>query len=368
MNSMPENETPGIPLTELTLEDLSAALGSAGHRPFVARQVMQGVYGGNARSFDEITTLARPLRAWLTERYLLRALGVEALSRGQDDNFKLALRLSDGHIIEAAYLADGSTSGGSVCVSSQVGCVIGCLFCASGSKGFMRNLSAAEMVEQVLQVRDHLSAGGGGRRVTHVTFMGIGEPLANVEAVLRAIRTINADWGLNIAARRISVSTCGLIAGIRRLAEAGLQVHLAVSLHAPTDDLRRKLMPHAPRATIAEIMSAAQQYALRTTRKVTLEYVLIDQVNDSVEQAEQLSRLARGFPLMVNLIPFNAVSHCPDLRPPTAGRVRAFVDTLNRAGVEACLRQRRGADVDAACGQMRLRLEEGGQGGDCPAD
>ena len=210
------------------------------------------------------------------------------------------------------------------------------------------------MVEQVLAIRDHLPP---NRRVTHVTYMGIGEPLANVHAVINSITILNAPWALNIAARRISVSTCGLISGMRQLADAGLQIHLAISLHAPTDDLRRQLMPHAPKATIDEIFRAARDYAARTTRKITIEYVLIDQLNDSPNHAAQLARLARGFPLMVNLIPFNTVDACPDFRPPSASRIRNFVDTLRHAGIECCLRQRRGAEVDAACGQMRARLE-----------
>lgn len=360
----------------LTEDELTERLVAAGYRPFVARQVMHGVYRHSARSFDEITTLPKELRAWLRQHYTLRQLAVEQISRTADDSFKLGLRLTDGNVIETAYLSDssgvgessgdtGGSGGGSVCVSSQVGCAVSCLFCASGVKGLTRNLTSAEMVEQVLAARDHLPA---GRRLTHVTYMGIGEPLANVDALLRSIRIINAPWGLNIAARRISVSSCGLISGMQKLAASGLQIHLAISLHAPDDELRRRLMPNAPRASIREIIDAAREYAARTTRKITIEYVLLGGVNDSPDQARALAALVRGFPNMVNLIPYNRAAACPaELRAPSTQRVKNFLQTLRSHGVECCLRRRRGAEVDAACGQMRVRLEAA-DNGPCSAE
>jgi len=335
--------------------DLETELVAAGQRKFAARQVLQGVYGRNVRSFDEITDLPKDLRRELAERYALRTLAVAERRVSSDGSFKLALRLADGHLIECAYLASGRR--GTACVSTQVGCRMGCVFCASGKEGLVRNLAAFEMVEQVLLIRDHLE---GGRRLANVTFMGIGEPLANFCALVAALDLINHSSGLAIGARRISVSTCGLVKGIRRLADLGRQIHLAISLHAPNDPLRRRLIGGPGRRPVAEIIEAARYYFQRTTRKVTFEYVLIAGVNDSLACAGELAGLVGDFPAMVNLIPLNPVASGSDLAAPPRSVCRGFLAELKRRGVEACLRQRRGADLDAACGQLRARLLDNG--------
>jgi 23S rRNA (adenine2503-C2)-methyltransferase len=339
-------------IASFSLDQLRAALVAAGQRPFVAKQIFEAVYARNVRSFDEMTNLSAALRRDLAARFCLRTLELVGKFDSPDGSFKLALRLADGQTIESAFLATGDH--GTVCVSSQVGCAMGCLFCASGEKGLVRNLAAFEMVEQVLAARDHLPP---GRRLSHVTFMGIGEPLANFDHLTRALDLIHAPEGLNIGARRLSISTCGTPAGISRLADLGRQYHLAISLHAPNDALRRQLMPTAARVPIAEIMLAAEDYCRRTTRKIVFEYVLIRGLNDQPAHARELAALVGGFPSMVNLIPMNPVAACPDLEPSTPAAVEHFRAALEKSGVEVCVRRRKGAEVDAACGQLRARLD-----------
>ncbi len=345
------------PFAALAPAEFQRELAGEGCRPFVARQVLDAVYRQGVRTFDEITNVKLDLRRTLARRYALRALEVLERADSADGSFKLALQLADGHVIECALLA--ADGGGSACISSQVGCAMGCLFCASGEKGLVRNLEPYEMIEQVLLVRDQL---GETDRLSHVTVMGIGEPLANLDNVLAALERINASEGLGIGARKIAVSTCGLPDGMRRLADHGKQYHLAVSLHAPSDELRARLMPGAARAAIAEMLDAARYYARRTTRKVAFEYVLVRGLNDGPEHAEELGRRLGNFPCMVNLIPLNEVDHCPGLSPPSRGEVRRFREILERAGLDVAVRRRRGAEVHAACGQLRRRAEMRHQG------
>jgi 23S rRNA (adenine2503-C2)-methyltransferase len=360
------------PFASLALADLKTELAALGQKPYVAKQVCEAVYKRNVGSFDEITNVSLELRRQLFERYDLRTLTVSEEFDSPDGSFKLLLRLADGNLIECAYLAGeaeqavdedeaidagspGKSRRGTVCVSSQVGCAMGCLFCASGEKGLVRNLAPFEMVEQILAVRDHLAE---GFRLTNVTFMGIGEPLANFKNLVAALELINSADGLNIGARRISISTCGFPEMIRKLADLGKQYHLAISLHAPTDDLRKRLMPAASKSSLKEILRAAKYYCEKTTRKITFEYVLIKDQNDSIECARELAKLLGQFPSMVNLIPMNPVSSFPDLERPSKTRVAEFLTALAAAKVEACVRRRKGAEVDAACGQLRARVSE----------
>lgn len=348
------------PFASLTPEDLERELVALGARRFVADQVLRAVYERNVRDFADISNVSLDLRRHLAERYALRTIEVLQRRDASDGSFKLLLRLSDGNVIECALLATGER--GTACISSQVGCAMGCVFCASGEAGLVRNLDPHEMVEQVLLVRDALEA--SPRRLTHVTVMGVGEPLANLDCVLRALDLVNDARGLNIGARRISISTCGLPEAMRRFAEAGRAYHLAVSLHAPDDDLRRRLMPRAAsHATVAEVVAAAREVAQRTGRKVTFEYVLIRGVNDDVAHAEALGRLLGGFPSMVNVIPLNATTGGGDLAAPSPTQTGRFLAALERCGVEACRRHRRGAEVDAACGQLRTQFAHGGPRG-----
>jgi len=273
-------------------------------------------------------------------------------------------RTWDGHEIESVWLeapaAARSRRRLTACVSSQIGCAFGCAFCASGAGGLVRSLRAAEIAEQAVAP--------SGERPSHVVVMGMGEPMANYDEVLAAIEILNAPWGPGIGARRITVSTVGLVAGIRRLAAEELQVELAISLHAPDDGTRRRLCPGA-RATVAEIMRAAREYAGRTGRLVTFEYALVSGVNDSPGQARELARRLTGMKAKVNLIPLNPVgaarsdrlprrragAPAAELDAPPAGDVKRFLAELRRGGVKATVRRERGADVGAACGQLRWR-------------
>jgi 23S rRNA (adenine2503-C2)-methyltransferase len=344
------------PFLPLPLGAIEADLAATGCRPFVVRQLLHNVYDLGLPSFDAMTDLPKRLREHLATRYALRTLREVQCREAADGSFKLVLALDDGNLIECAYLAS-SVSRGTVCVSTQVGCAMGCLFCASGARGLVRNLQPHEMVEQVLLAGDRL---GDRERLSNVTFMGIGEPLANFDAVAAALERINdSPLGLGIGARRITVSTCGLTTGIRRLADLGRQFHLAVSLHAPTDELRARLVGPAARTPIAEILAAARYYFEKTTRKVTFEYVLVGGLNDSPECAHRLAALLGEFPSMVNLIPLNPVAACPDLHAPAAAAVRRFLEILQKGGLEACVRRRKGADLDAACGQLRIRAMDG---------
>lgn len=342
------------PFASLTPDALATALAAHGAKRFVARQVLEAVYGRNARSFDEITNVSLELRRALSQRYELRTVKVVEHCKSPDGSFKLVLELTDGHLIECALLATGRR--GTVCISSQVGCAMGCVFCASGEKGLVRNLTPAEMVEQVLLVRDRLGYPDGRRTLSGVTVMGVGEPLANLDNLFAALETINSPWGLGIGSRKIAISTCGLPEGIARLAGYPRQFHLAISLHAPTDILRKRLMPSAAgAATVTQVMRAARDYVERTHRKVSIEYVLVREVNDDVKHAELLADLLGGFPVMVNLIPLNPTDACGDLKPTTKTQTGRFLATLKTAGIDACVRRRKGGTVDAACGQLRAR-------------
>jgi 23S rRNA (adenine2503-C2)-methyltransferase len=350
------------PLASLSPEALDREVFALGAKRFVADQILKAVYERNVRSFDAITNLSLDLRRQLAERFELRTLKVAEHRAAPDGSFKLVLELADRNLIECAYLASDDGRG-TACISSQVGCAMGCVFCASGSKGWERNLDVAEMVEQVLLVRDALTPPpqsvapeSGARQLTGVTVMGVGEPLANLENVLAALETVNSPRALGIGARKIAISTCGLPEGIRRLAAAERQYHLAVSLHAPNDDVRRRIMPMAGRvATIDAVLKACREYFERTHRKVTFEYALIQGVNDDEHQAAELAKVLGGLPCLVNLIPLNPTENCPDFKPSTKTRASRFLAVLERAGLEACLRRRRGAEVDAACGQLRAQ-------------
>lgn len=342
------------PFASLAPEAVDARLAAMGAKRFVADQLLKAVYEKNVLSFEAITNISLDLRRRLAEEYELRTLKVAEHRAATDGSFKLVLELADGHLVECAYLSSGSK--GTVCISSQAGCAMGCVFCASGSEGLVRNLDAGEMVEQVLLARDRLGDPGGRRQMTGVTVMGVGEPLANLDSVLAALETVNSPRALAVGARKIAISTCGLPEGIRRLAAVERQYHLAVSLHAPNDDVRRRLMPSAGRlATIDAVLKACGEYFERTHRKVTFEYVLIRGVNDEVRQAEELAKVLGEFPCMVNLIPMNPTDGCPDLLPATKSQTARFLAALERAGVEACVRRRRGAEVEAACGQLRAK-------------
>ncbi len=338
-------------LTDLSPEEIDALVRELGGKPYRAKQLLRWAWKSGARTFDEMTELPTAFRETLSRHVRARALEPAGEAVSADGLTVKALhRTADGHAVESVRMeapaSETSRRRFTVCVSSQIGCAFGCAFCATGIGGLVRSLRAAEIAEQAIGPR--------GERPSHVVIMGMGEPLANYDEVMRAIRILNAPWGPHIGARRITVSTIGVIAGIRRLAREGLELELAISLHASDDETRRRLCPRAP-STVAELMAAARDYSERTGRLVTFEYALARGVNDSGSQARELGRLLAGMMAKVNLIPLNPVEGS-GLDAPTSAEVRRFRDELVRAGVKVTIRRERGADVNAACGQLRRRM------------
>lgn len=335
-------------LAGLDLKELAGVLLPLGEPSYRAGQVVNWLYRRGARSFDEMTDLPAQLRAKLPELVRLFCTEVAREHTDSDGTVKLALRLKDGHTIESVMISEGHRRTG--CVSTQVGCPVGCAFCASGAKGLERNLEAAEVVEQVLHLAHALPA---DEHLTHVVFMGIGEGLLNFRNLVKAVRVLNAPWGMQIGARRMTVSTVGIPGTIEKLAELGLQINLAISLHAATDELRKQLIPHGRLMRVQQLIDAAEDYYLATGREVTFEYVLLAGVNDSAEMAARLAEKIKPCHAAVNLIPYNEVEGAAFRRPSAEG-LKQFRDIVRRAGVRVTSRRRRGTGIRGACGQLRL--------------
>ncbi|MCG3138258.1 MAG: putative dual-specificity RNA methyltransferase RlmN [Phycisphaerae bacterium] len=317
---------------------------------FRVKQLQQWIYQHKIADFAEMTNLPADWRIRLAQQANLTQATVVADQSASDQTRKLLLQWLDGATSECVLIPDGERR--TACISSQVGCPVKCAFCASGVDGLQRNLTAAQIVEQAWRLATISQQQGG--RLSNIVFMGLGEPLANYTAVLAALRIINAEWGLGIGARHITISTVGLPSQMRRLAEEDLQVTLALSLHAPDDELRKQLIPWAERVTIAELIDAGCYYFERTGREITLEYILLEGVNNHVEQARQLARITRQMRSNVNLIAYNPVVDLGFGRP-SADSVQGFCNWLRDAGVNAHVRTSRGLDIDAACGQLRRR-------------
>jgi 23S rRNA (adenine2503-C2)-methyltransferase len=340
-------------LLGLTLDELERVVADLGEAPYRGRQLARWIYARRATTFDEMTDLPVGLRDRLATVAGLSRPRVLARSEASNDlTTKMLVGLADGRAIETVLMRydDGRRT---ACVSTQVGCAMGCSFCATGLAGLARNLTAGEIVDQVLLIGREC-----GERVTHVVFMGMGEPLANYDATLRAVRLLNAPYGPRIGMRNLTISTVGLVPQIRRLAAERLQLVLAVSLHAPNDELRAQLVPVNRRWPIAELMTASRDYAAATRRRVTFEYVLMAGVNDRGEHARQLGALLAGWPAHLNVIPWNPVFGMQYQRPAPA-EVHRFVGLVRRAGVAATIRIDRGVDIDAACGQLQRTHAEG---------
>ncbi len=327
---------------------LKNAIEAAGGKPFRLKQVRKAVYHRLISDWDEATDLPTGLRDRLKAEMPLST--VEAVSEGaskRGDTIKTLLRLEDGNLIESVLMRhrDGRNT---VCVSSQAGCAMRCAFCATGKLGFKRNLASAEIIDQVLHFARRLKPEGA--QVSNVVFMGMGEPMHNYDAVMETVRTLNSADGLEIGARRISISTCGIVSGIKRLSEENLQVNLAVSLHAPDTKLRSKIMPANDAYDLDKVMAAARTYAEKTNRRVLFEYLLINGLNDSDRQADALAELLDGNHLFhVNLIRFHRTG---DFSPSPRERRDAFLERLKARGVSATHRVSFGEDIRAACGQL----------------
>jgi len=333
----------------LFLAELEAFCKEQGQPAFRAKQIWDWLYVKRVSSADEMKNLPAPLRELLADHFSFQCLEKLETKGAPGETQKLLLKLADGELIETVIIPAPRRQSNTVCVSSQVGCRFGCAFCASGQKGVVRNLSAGEIVGEVLEVAKML-----GGRPDNVVFMGIGEPFDNYDEVLRAIRILNHPDGLCIGARRITISTCGVVSGIQRLADEGLQVELSVSLHAPDSEVRSRVMPVNETWPLEELMAACADYTAETNRIITFEYTLIKGLNDSEAQAHQLVKLLRKFSCRVNLIPLSPVEEFDGERP-DAETMKIFLETLEKAGINTTFRDSKGSALKAACGQLRAR-------------
>ncbi len=338
-------------IRSMTLDELTAALKEMGEPAFRGRQVFTWLHRG-VRSFDEMSDLSKPLREKLAG--MCRLSGLNAVRRQisqADGTVKYLWELQDGNCIETVLMR--YRHGNTVCISSQVGCRMGCAFCASTLGGKIRDLTPGEMAEQVI-----FTQADSGVPVSNIVLMGIGEPMDNLDNVLRFLELVNHPQGLNIGMRHISLSTCGVIPGIRRLAELELQLTLSVSLHAPDSETRSRIMPVNRAYDVEELFGACREYFHRTGRRISFEYAMIDGVNDRDWQADMIVKKLRGMPGHVNLIPLNDVAESP-LKP--SRRVRQFQQRLERQGITATVRRSLGGDIDASCGQLRRKAMEKGR-------
>ncbi len=350
-------------LLSLSLDQLETQLKARGEPTYRARQVFGWIFQRLVTDFGLMTDLPEVLRDRLEREYSILAARELNRSTAADGTTKVLLQWPDGVTTETVMIPSEDRRAGSpvrqrrtVCLSTQVGCDVGCRFCASGIGGAQRNLTVGEVVEQALRVAQHLQE--GEERLSHVVFMGMGEPLANYDVTVAAMRHINAQWGLGVAQRRITVSTVGLPKQIERLSQEGLQTTLALSLHAPNEELRRDLIPWAKGVPLARLLEACETYFHDTGREITLEYCLLAGTNDSHEHAAELAAIAKRLHAHVNLLLYNPVEGLPFKRP-SDFQAHDFLAALRRRGVNAHLRQSRGLETDAACGQLRRRHEMG---------
>ncbi len=330
-------------IRDYTLEELETELINLGEKKYRAKQIFAWLYK-SLRSFDEMTDLPKELIEKLKNNFILDCIEIETFQKSKDGTIKYLLKLSDGNKIESVLMQ--YKYGYTVCVSNQVGCKMGCNFCASAKIGYIRDLTPAEIIGQILEIEKKENV-----KVSNIVFMGIGEPFDNYDNVLKAIRIINDPKGLNIGARHISISTCGLVDKILRFSEENIQCNLCISLHSSRDDVRSGMMPVNKKYNILEIMNACKKYIEKTNRRITFEYALVDGVNDSKEDAIHLAKLLRGMLCHVNLIPINKIKD-GKYEKSTTERIMAFRDTLNEKGIVATIRRELGSDISAACGQL----------------
>lgn len=343
-----------INLYGVEIKKLEEMMTREGQKPYRATQLYTWMFEKNATSFDQMSDVSLKFRDVLKEKFSLEIPSIFIRQDSADGTIKLLLELADGAKVEAVLMR--YSYGNVICVTSQVGCNMGCSFCASGLLRKTRNLEAHEMVGQVLVMNNLLREEGQGQRVTHIVVMGTGEPFDNYDNVLDFVRIANHPKGFAIGARHITVSTCGLPDRIRQYAREGLQINLAISLHAPNDEIRSRIMKINQVYPLSQLMPAVKEYERLAGRRVTFEYILLDGVNDSVEHADELAKLIRGTLAYVNLIPYNPVIENA-YRRSGDDKVHAFLDRLTKLGVTATVRKEFGTDIDAACGQLRAKNE-----------
>lgn len=344
---MPSSAPPS--LVGLTIAELEQLMVTRGDKPFHGRQIARWIYERLARTTGEMTDLPKALRGALALEHRVGALDVVSIVRAKDETQKLLFQTADGSIVEGVLMRQDSRW--SMCVSSQAGCALRCQFCVTGTLGLRRNLTPGEIVDQVLLGRRQLAETDPEARLTNLVFMGMGEPLLNVDSVLAALAILTSPQAVGMSPRRITVSTAGVTPGIRRLAESGLGVNLALSLNATTQEMRRLIMPHADRWPLDELMQALREYPLGSSRRLTLEYVLLDGVNDSKTDARRLAKLARGLRCKINLIPYNEAPQLPFTRP-RRETIDAFQSILLAENHTASVRYSKGRSIMAACGQL----------------
>lgn len=342
-----------IDLYDLNEQELENFFKKIGEPVYRARQLLNWLYKG-INNISEITVFSNELKSKISEKAYIGRLSIVKKQISKDrETIKYLLKLKDKNVVETVVIK--YRFGYTQCISTQVGCRMGCAFCASTLNGMERNLSSGEMIEQILTAQRDL-----GRKMSRIVLMGSGEPFDNYDEVLKFVRCINNRNGLNIGQRHITVSTCGIVPGIMKLADEGLQLNLAVSLHAPNDDIRSKIMPINKKYAISDILKACQYYTLRTNRRVTFEYALIRGVNDSIHHAIELANLLKDMLCHVNLIPVNEVNG--QFMRSSEERVQEFARVLQRRGISTTIRRELGSDIDAACGQLRRGYINGQMG------
>ena len=352
-----------------TPETLGERLVADGHPRYRAGQVFEWLYPRRAETPEAMSNLPANLRAWLLANYDFEATSLVQRKASSDVTQKILQRLRDGSLIETVIIRAPMEGVGqeksrrTICISTQVGCAYGCKFCASGLEGWKRDLSIGEIVSQLVQVcriedkTDPARAAEGLASFDNIVVMGMGEPLANYENLMSALRIVNAPWGFGFGARRVTISTSGVVPKILKLAEEPLGFRLAISLHGATNEVRNQIMPVNKKFPLEELIPAAKAFARKHGRMLTLEFILIEDINDSLDQAKRLAVIARELHAHVNLIPYNKVEGLPWVRPSLTRQDR-FVKELRALGVTATLRREKGHDIDAACGQLRLQTEK----------
>ena len=334
-----------VSLKDLTAKDLEHWVQEAGQPAFRARQLLRWIYSQDIEDFQEMTNLSRDFRAWLAQNARVSCLSRDKVLTDEDGTRKLLFRLQDGERIESVLIDEGRRR--TLCVSSQVGCALGCHFCLTGQAGYRRNLTAGEIVDQVCAARREL---GSDERLTNLVFMGMGEPLANLQEVVKALEIITSDHGLNFSTRKVTLSTVGLVPQMLQLSRL-IPIKLAVSLHAADNETRSRLMPVNQRYPLEEVLAACHRLDLPSRQRITFEYLLLEGVNDSPEEARKLAKLLGGLRAKINLIPFNEYPGAA-FRRPSASRIEEFQRALQEKHLTATIRQSRGAAIMAACGQL----------------
>ena len=334
-------------IKDYSSDELKEELKEIGEKPFRAEQIYKWIYENRVSSFDEMTNLSLELREKLKQYYEIKEFKIITKQESSDGTKKYLFDLLDGNAIETVLMQ--YHHGYSICVSSQVGCKMGCKFCASTGIPFIRNLTSGEIIEQIMAVERDT-----GVRISNIVFMGIGEPLDNYDNVVKAIRNINNPKGLNIGARHISISTSGLVPKIYKLAEENIQCTLSISLHATTNEQRSKMMPVNNTYNIEELLKACKDYVEKTHRRISFEYALAKENNDNLEDAKRLVKLLKGMLCHVNLIPINKIENGEFIKSSNENIIK-FRDYLNEHGIVATIRRELGSDIDAACGQLRRK-------------